>query len=401
MPITTAITSVIALVASAAAPADPPTATPAAQLEALIAQGQPKGENAWPVIATVFADVQVIEAKLVSLVRAAEEPWAAELHWSDFTVVQDPDWRDDPRNDDLPPGNLAGTKLAERLIEAGSFTHVLAELDALSGNRPIVAPLTHADADDPTAPLDDGYSEARRLARILVATAVHNADDSQNNAASRDINRTLALANAISAQRVPIAVLVGAALEDFLFDAMQQRLYQADWDPQLLQEAIAALDRHHHPIDRARTAGASRLVFDLMFADADEEVQAEDPAHEAVLRRGYNTRDANYNLARTALAIEHHRLSTGRLPETLADLPPPVGVWNYLTDPFTGAVLRYRPDPTWPLGFALYSLGPDGDDDGGAPTRIPGEITDYPNPMDALLAVPIGDIRWAAPNREE
>ena len=71
------------------------------------------------------------------------------------------------------------------------------------------------------------------------------------------------------------------------------------------------------------------------------------------------------DLARTALAIEHHRLSTGRLPETLADLPPPVGVWNYLTDPFTGAVLRYRPDPTWPLGFALYSLGPDGDDDGG------------------------------------
>lgn len=64
---------------------------------------------------------------------------------------------------------------------------------------------------------------------------------------------------------------------------------------------------------------------------------------------------------RTALAVERYRLDQGELPQDLADLVP-----RYLdavpSDPFDGKPLRYlRLD----VGYRVYSVGPDGADDGG------------------------------------
>jgi len=70
---------------------------------------------------------------------------------------------------------------------------------------------------------------------------------------------------------------------------------------------------------------------------------------------------ANIDLARTALAIERYRLATGKVPERLEELVP-----QYLKevpiDPFDGQPIRYR--RTNP-GYCLYSIGEDGQDNGG------------------------------------
>ena len=70
---------------------------------------------------------------------------------------------------------------------------------------------------------------------------------------------------------------------------------------------------------------------------------------------------AHLDLARTALAIERHRLATGKPPEQLTDLVP-----AYLEQvpiaPFDGQPIRYRrTDP----GYVLYSIREDGQDNGG------------------------------------
>jgi len=70
---------------------------------------------------------------------------------------------------------------------------------------------------------------------------------------------------------------------------------------------------------------------------------------------------AQLRTARAGLAIERYRLAAGKLPDTLAELIP-----TYLDavpkDPFDGKDLRYRKLET---GFVVYSIGGDGNDDGG------------------------------------
>jgi hypothetical protein len=65
--------------------------------------------------------------------------------------------------------------------------------------------------------------------------------------------------------------------------------------------------------------------------------------------------------AATALAIERYRLKHHALPAQLSDLVP-----EYLNvvpdDPFDLQPLRYRP---LEQGYVVYSIGPDGIDDGG------------------------------------
>ena len=77
-------------------------------------------------------------------------------------------------------------------------------------------------------------------------------------------------------------------------------------------------------------------------------------------------------LMRTDLAIRAFRQESGRLPRSLAELTPRY-LHDPLVDPFSGEPLRYRADG---LNFQLYSVGPDGEDDGGQP--IPQGVTAVP-----------------------
>lgn len=81
----------------------------------------------------------------------------------------------------------------------------------------------------------------------------------------------------------------------------------------------------------------------------------------AVLNDAYST--GRLRAARTALTVERYRLAKGSLPEISADLVPEFMAVP-LEDPFDGAPLRYK---KLPKGFAVYSVGKNGKDDGGPP----------------------------------
>jgi len=66
-------------------------------------------------------------------------------------------------------------------------------------------------------------------------------------------------------------------------------------------------------------------------------------------------------MARTALALERFGLANDRLPKDLGEMVPRFLLAIPL-DPFDGASLRYKLLPT---GYVVYSIGPDGHDDGG------------------------------------
>ena len=71
---------------------------------------------------------------------------------------------------------------------------------------------------------------------------------------------------------------------------------------------------------------------------------------------------ASVTLARVACALERHRLAKAGYPESLEQLSP--GFLDRLPpDPINGGPLKYRRDA--PDRFVLYSVGPDGRDDGG------------------------------------
>lgn len=59
-----------------------------------------------------------------------------------------------------------------------------------------------------------------------------------------------------------------------------------------------------------------------------------------------------------AIVCERHRLRTGTWPKTLDELPQPLP-----SDPFTGQPLKYKLEDG---GAVIYSVGPDGEDNGGA-----------------------------------
>jgi len=66
-------------------------------------------------------------------------------------------------------------------------------------------------------------------------------------------------------------------------------------------------------------------------------------------------------LSRTALAVERFRLRHGLLPVSLTVLVPD-DLPEVPTDPFDGKPLKYR---RLDQGYVVYSVGPDGRDDGG------------------------------------
>lgn len=72
------------------------------------------------------------------------------------------------------------------------------------------------------------------------------------------------------------------------------------------------------------------------------------------------------------MAIERFRLREGRLPKMLDELVPDF-LASVPSDPFGGGPLRYRADET---EYLVYSVGPDGVDDGGRSQAPPSQTAD-------------------------
>lgn len=90
---------------------------------------------------------------------------------------------------------------------------------------------------------------------------------------------------------------------------------------------------------------------------------------------------AQVRTAQAGLAIERYHLATGKLPDSLSNLLP-----AYLDttpkDPFDGKDLRYKKLET---GFVVYSIGEDGNDDGGK--EKPRKKVRPPAPADVTFIV--------------
>lgn len=93
---------------------------------------------------------------------------------------------------------------------------------------------------------------------------------------------------------------------------------------------------------------------------------------------------ARLELLRLQLALQEYRLRRGRYPESLAALTPEF-LAALPTDPFTGDPYRYRRRGG---GYLLYSVGPNGFDEGGKP--FPREIS--PNRVSMPTRRDAGDL---------
>jgi hypothetical protein len=109
--------------------------------------------------------------------------------------------------------------------------------------------------------------------------------------------------------------------------------------------------------------------------------------HLPSLRKSWQRAQRTITLARlgtVACALERHRLAHGHYPKTLQDLAP-TALKSLPEDWMSGHPFRYR--PTEDGRFELWSVGPDGKDDGGVyRTRNPknnsvSEERDWPWPL--------------------
>jgi hypothetical protein len=142
------------------------------------------------------------------------------------------------------------------------------------------------------------------------------------------------------------------------------------------QNKVASVRMVQPAIDAASSIGTP--VFLARLAECDREtvrteersyspysMLAEDlvPTFHKVIKTALSA-ETDLTLARTACALERHRLAMGAYPESLGALVPSL-LAVVPTDPVDGQPLRYRRDADGT--FLLYSIGIDGKDDAGRP----------------------------------
>lgn len=88
----------------------------------------------------------------------------------------------------------------------------------------------------------------------------------------------------------------------------------------------------------------------------------------------YHYKQARLQLAYTGFLLERYRKTHGQYPASLSEL----GSDPYLTDPFSGKPFIYHREGS---SFVLYSVGPNGQDDGNAP-EPPGRSFSIRRPSD-------------------
>lgn len=84
---------------------------------------------------------------------------------------------------------------------------------------------------------------------------------------------------------------------------------------------------------------------------------------------------ATVTIARVACALERHRIAKGRYPKSLGELSPQF-LSRIPVDPVNGAPLKY--ELIGETGYVLYSIGVDGVDDQGKPTKKPQRSEEIP-----------------------
>ena len=278
------------------------------------------------------------------------------------------------------------------------------------------------------APLVLHLGPMETCARLLALEALLEADEGQTELAARSVGSSLALACSLAEQPTLISLLVRIALDGMAIDDLEWALSKAPLTDAGLAALARAVERAENPEGLTRALVGERCLGSSMIqmfpsapgGPADTSplctllVKASglwDMEHTAYLRMmgesiaqsgkpfpdrfaafqpeatgdredelpgrhfvasmlalvidGAAEEDANHTglmrAARAGLAVERYRLARGELPARLDDLVP-----EYLdavpTDPIDGKQLRYK---KLDKGYVVYSIGPDGTDDGG------------------------------------
>ncbi len=157
----------------------------------------------------------------------------------------------------------------------------------------------------------------------------------------------------------------GSAVRKFLFPDTARRLDQARY----LSLMARALELASQPFRDSRDA------WRQLQTDGREKHWYDGLAGAAVsvnplVARAWAVYQVRADLAGLALRVELHEQEHGRLPESIASLDVPGGARDRLGD----AAYGYRPEADG--GYVLYSVGPDGVDDGGRETDNPRESGD-------------------------
>jgi hypothetical protein len=153
-----------------------------------------------------------------------------------------------------------------------------------------------------------------------------------------------------------------AQQEQLRIQALREATRTQSWQ-QLKQDLTALQKDYHAPVAAWRFY--TRLPLDsILVSPADEHAPA--PVYPCVdFSRAWSTAMKNLtlnNLVCTAIALKRYQLKHGTLPQNLAALVPDF-VPTLPADLMDGKSLRYEPYPNG--SFILYSVGEDGQDDGG------------------------------------
>jgi hypothetical protein len=207
----------------------------------------------------------------------------------------------------------------------------------------------------------------KRLAQLAVAEGRLGELENRAGDAARSYTDIVRLGNEMSRGGFLITRLVGIACESIGCHAVAKIL------PQLSSQDARKI------LDTLETLDAHRVTWAEVSANEGRYARSElrkrpNPIYWVVgwwqgrqmLARSeqrHNTVVAQERLLAAELALRCYRSDKGRLPARIDDLVTNY-LWEVPLDPFTGRPIIYRPQTT---NWLLYSVGPDGVDDGGRP----------------------------------
>jgi hypothetical protein len=216
----------------------------------------------------------------------------------------------------------------------------------------------------------------RQLMRALIAEGKLAEADGRPGDAVTSYLDGIRLAEAISHGGLLVNRLVGRAIERTGVEELLKIPDPLDHlETQRAIDSLQALDTRRESIDAV--FALDRIWTDHVYGKLDrvwEVINRSSPQGAASFEMIRSTLTSNRTRTRLAickLAIRRYQLDHDRLPDSLADLVPEY-LGSVPEDPFGGQPIVYRPDPAGPI---LYSVGPDGRDDGGKPldwsSRVP------------------------------
>jgi hypothetical protein len=209
----------------------------------------------------------------------------------------------------------------------------------------------------------------KRVAQALMAEGRLAELEGRTNEAARSYLACVQLGEASARGGMLIHRLVGMACGTLGVQKLRHLLPTLDGAAQkMVLDGLAKVEAQHEPVQAAidqdkawtRAVYGPVKLFPLRLAEAFNRLRGQvSPTDRAVTHS--RTAEANIRLLRVDLALRLYRAEHGRFPAQLSALVP-----GYLDapplDPFNGQPLIYRLQGA---SYLLYSVGPDGKDDGG------------------------------------